>query len=35
MSCEKEDDGRLAPAQDDDEAGRKIDRKDCLLLVEV
>ena len=34
MSCKEEGDGRLAPAKDDDAAGRKIDRKECLILAE-
>ena len=34
MSCKEEDNGRLTPAEDDDAAGRKIDRKECLLLIE-
>ena len=34
MSCKEEDDSRLTPAEDDDAAGRKIDRKECLLLIE-
>ena len=32
MSCKTDDDGRLAPAQEENEAGRKIDRKKCLIL---
>ncbi len=28
MSCKEEDDGGLAPAEDDDAAGRKIDREE-------
>ena len=34
MSCKEEDDSRLTPAEDDDAARRKIDRKECLLLIE-
>ncbi len=34
MSCKEEDDSRLTPAEDDDAAGRKIDRKEYLLLIE-
>ncbi len=33
-SCKEEDDSRLTPAEDDDAAGHKIDRKECLLLIE-
>ena len=31
VSCEEKDDGRSASAQDDDEAERKRDRKECLI----
>ncbi len=34
MSCKEEDDSRLTPAEGNDAAGRKIDRKECLLLIE-
>ncbi len=34
MSCKEEDDSRLTPAEDNDAAERKIDRKECLLLIE-
>ena len=29
----EEDDSRLTPAEDDDAAGHKIDRKECLFSV--
>ena len=34
MFCKEEDDSRPTPAEDNDAAGRKIDRKECILLIE-
>ncbi len=34
MPCEDDGDGGLAPAKEEDEAGCKIDREACLILVE-